>query len=66
MLIEKSIEFNIDLNAKDKEGKTVFLDTCKHSYSIIAEMLIRKSNEFNIDLNGLTNFGGTPFHLACL
>ena len=54
-LIQKSAEFNIDLNAKDKYGtdrmfdRTAFHLACENGHSkIVAEMLIQKSAELNI------------------
>ena len=51
VLIQKSAEFNIDLNAKDKFGTTIFHQACMDGWSKIAEILIQNSAEFNINLN---------------
>ena len=67
MLIKKSTEFNIDLNAKDVFGETAFHHACRNGHSLIVETLIQNSTEFNIDLNAITKQDGyTPFHIACL
>ena len=49
--MQKSLEFNIQLNAKDRSGRTAFHRVCCKGRSKIAEMLILKSAEFDIDLN---------------
>ena len=49
--LQKSDEFNIDLNTKDIVGKTAFHLACNNGHSKIAEMLMQKSVKFNIDLN---------------
>ena len=67
LLIHKSAELNIELNAKDFHGMTAFHFACKNGhYSKIAEMLVQKSTEFNTDLNGKDEYGRTGFHLACI
>ena len=66
MLIQKSAELNIDLNAKDRMfDRTAFHLACENGHSKIAEMLIQKSAEFNIELNAKDKYGTTAFHLAC-
>ena len=54
MLIEKSAELNIDLNAKGSGGRTAFHWTC-WGHTNLAEMFMQKSAEFNIDLNTKQN-----------
>ena len=66
MLIQKSTDFNINLNAKGDHGQTVFHFACKNGKSKIAEILMKKSVEFSINLNALDNFRRTGFHLACI
>ena len=49
MLIQKSTELNIDLNAKHMLfDRTAFHLACENGHSKIAKMLIQKSAEFNI------------------
>lgn len=51
MFIQKSIEFNIDLNAKDMNGQTAFQLACLYGHLDTVEILIKNSRQFNIDLN---------------
>ena len=70
MLVKKSLEFNIELNAKDNNGQTAFHLVCMNRrWSIfngnwvpgnsmwikIAKMLIEKSVDFKILLNAQNN-----------
>ena len=64
-LMKKSIEFKIDLNARDNFGNTAFHKACKNDHSKIAEMFIQKSAEFNIELNTKDQYGKTAFQYAC-
>ena len=66
MLIQKSVEFKIDLNAKDFGGFTAFENACLSGHTKIVEMLLEKSDEFNIVFKPNNNFKQTAFHLACL
>ena len=50
-MIQLDIELNIELNAKDKYGKTAFNWACFKGYLEVTEILIQKSAEFNIELN---------------
>ena len=50
MIMNKSAEFNIYLNAKDRYGQTAFYKACKEGQSKIAEMIIKKSGELNGDV----------------
>ena len=65
-LIQKSVKFNINLNAKGVYSWTAFQFACKEGHSKIAEILVQKSNEFRIDINAKTrDHDSTAFHLAC-
>ena len=64
MIITKSQEFNIYLNAKDLFGRTAFYWTCMNCHSEIAKMIIKKSAEFNIELNVKNYIGRTAYHSA--
>ena len=50
MLTQKSAEFNIDLNAKDKGGITAFHFACSRGWKIIVEMIIDNTESFKADL----------------
>ena len=67
MLIQKYVEFTIDLNAIDEwhDDKTAFHLACENGHSKVAEMIMQKSVEFNIDLNAKDRCARTAFHLAC-
>ena len=56
-MIQKSTDFDIDLNTKSLKDKTAFHFACEKGQSKIAEMLIQKSSDFNTDLN-TEHFGG--------
>ena len=66
MLVQNSMNMNIDLNAKDNDGDTAF----HHAFfncnmeSKISEMIFQNSVEFKIDLD-ITIDNMNPFHWAC-
>ena len=62
MMILKSVEFNIDLNAYNYDGKTAFHEACSESNFEIVDLIIKKSIEFKIDLNARDDMQKTPFH----
>ena len=61
----KSAKFNIDLNAKDEDGRTAFHHAFGNGHSDVVEIILMKSTEINIDLNGKDECGRTGFHHAC-
>ena len=63
--MQKSTEFNIDINSKDHCKRTGLHRACENGYSKIVEYLILKSDEFNIDINAENICKSTPFHKAC-
>ena len=65
MLVQKSAQFNIDLNAKDRFGWTPFHDACIFGHVKTVEILMQKSAEFNIELNTKSFSGWTPLHSTC-
>ena len=65
MVLIKYAELNLNLNAKDNNGKTGFHKACETNDSEIVEMLVRKSIKFNIDLNAKDKDGRTGLHYAC-
>ena len=50
LLIQKSDEFNIDLNAKDNNGMTGFDLACEYRQEAIADLLKKNAESFKIDL----------------
>ena len=66
MIINKSAEFDIKLNAKDGAGKTAFLLAVEHGQTKLVDMFIQKFTEANIKLNVKDHTGKTNFHFACM
>jgi len=70
LIIEKSSEFQIDLNAKNVYGETAFFRACNRNMEgnsdmiSVVQLLLEKSGPFNIDLNSKNYRGYTPF-MAC-
>ena len=63
MIIEKSAELGIDLNAKnDFCEQTALHRACGSGYADIVELIITKSIDFNINLNAVNEFGRTALH----
>ena len=65
MLLQKSTELKIDLNAKGYDRKTGFDWACNNGNLKLVEMIIQKSAVAKIDLNNRDNDGKTAFHHAC-
>merc|ERR1712012_933439 len=65
ILIQRSAEFNIDLNSKGKNGITGFHYACELENSKVVEILVQKSTEFKIDLNAKDELGHTAFRNVC-
>ena len=65
LLIQKSGELKIDLNAKNFEGNSALHMACSYGHTELVHMLLQKSVEFNIDLNAKNRFGTSAFHSAC-
>ena len=66
MLIEKSYEFGIDLNAKTKAyGTTAFHLACKFGHMDTAKILMEKSSTYNNNLNAKDKIRWTALHYAC-
>lgn len=66
ILVKKSLNLKVNLNAKDKNGKTGLHLACINGHSKIIEMLIENSVEQNIDLNSKDEDGRTTFHLGTI
>ena len=65
MILQKSKEFNIDLNAKTTNGMTALHYAVKNGDTKLVEMIIQKSTECNIDLNAKNKNNQTALDLAC-
>ena len=66
-IIKNSVEFGIDLNAKDSRmGLTAFHHTCSLGKAKIAELFIDNYLALNIDLNSKCNIGEISFFYACV
>ena len=63
-LMKKSIEFNIELNAKDEYGRTAFHLASSYGNTKIVKILIEHSKIFGLDLTLKDNDGRTGFQLA--
>ena len=61
LIIQKSSDFNIDLNARDKNDETAFNVACENKSSKMIKMLVQKSAEFHIDLNVKMKMGQLVF-----
>ena len=55
---------NIELNAKDTNGWTVFMVACFNGHPDVVKLLLDHSDR-NIELNARMNTGMTAFMLAC-
>ena len=64
MLVQKSAEFNIDLNAKDVEGSTAFHSACLMEEKKIVKMMVHLAKSFKLDLNAKNNDGQTGYEVA--
>ena len=64
MLIQKSTEFNIDLNARDEDGKTAFHFACRYGRKDVVEMMVYNTDFFKIDLKAKDKHGKTGFQYA--
>ena len=66
MLMDNSTTLSIDLNAKDKRGRTAFHFACGHGQVNVAKMLIENSATLRIDLNSKDDAGKTAYNLGLL
>ena len=64
MLVLKSTEINIDLNAKDEEGMTAFHLACMWGNERIVGMMIDNAKSFKLDFITIDNNGRTGFQCA--
>ena len=66
LILQKSAEHNIDLNAKDKNGKTAFHFASKFGYLYIMKMLAKNSEKLRIDLMAKDNGNKAGFEYVSL
>ena len=64
MIMKKSTELKMDLNAKDNFGRTAFHYACNFGKTIIIERMISNSKSLKLDLNAKDTDGKTAFKLA--
>ena len=64
LILQKSIQLDIELNAKDGTGRTPLHWACANDYLEIAEMILEKSNVLNIDTCATNVFGQTAYEEA--
>ena len=63
MIVQKSIELNMDLNARSKDGETAFICACRKEQSKIVEMLMQKGDRrFNHPTAGFVPAECTSIH----
>ena len=65
ILMNKSQELGMDLNAQDDYGRTAFHLACLNDHLDVAQFLIKNSLNLKIDLTIQDNDGSTALHLAC-
>ena len=61
MLLKKSDELQIDLNAKARRGNTAFHLACWEGHSEIAKMIIKNSSKLEIDLDSYNDDDYTSY-----
>mgnify|MGYP001318702270 FL=1 len=67
LLLEKSFEAGIDVNAKCKRIKTGFMLACKNGHLKITKLLMEESiDTMSIDFNAKDDLGNTAFGHACI
>ena len=65
LLMQNSVRYNIDLNAKDDNGQTVFMKACAKGLTGLVKLLVQNSKNTHLDVNA-TNFNGqTALMIAC-
>ena len=62
--MKNSIEFDLDLNAKDNFGMTAFHLACWWGKARTVETLLLNSKQFNIDVESTTKLGKNGLQLA--
>ena len=64
IVLQKSIQLNIELNAKDVTGRTPLHWACVNGRLKIAEMILEKSSVLNIDISSTNDLGQTAYEEA--
>ena len=64
ILLQKSADLKIDLNAKDEYGYTAFHRVCSFENTNIVKMVIEKAEYSRLDLKIKSPTGKTAFQLA--
>ena len=65
MILQRSTDLKIDLNAKDLDDYTAFHRACQKGKIKVVEIMIEYLESTDLDLNAQGG-NGTGFHLACL
>ena len=66
IFLEQYVKMNLNLDARDLNGGTVFHWAIKISHPDLVDLLLKKSVDLNVDINAYDHFGYTGFHIACL
>ena len=66
VLMQKSTELEIDLNAKDIHELTAFHWACVNSETSIVEMMIENAKIYNLDLEAKDECGKSGYDLASI
>ena len=64
LLIQKSAQFNIELNARDNEGFTAFHLACMEGRTSTVEIMMNNAKSFKLDLTAIDKGNRTGFQLA--
>ena len=64
IIMMKSLELKIDLNARHKRGKTAFPMACKRGWTNIVNMLIQNEEIFKLDITWRDENGNTGMQFA--
>ena len=64
MLLQKSAELNIHLNAKNLDGWTGFHQACYNGMTTTVERMMDNAESFKLELTAKTRYGETGFQLA--
>ena len=65
LMVTKSKEYGIDLNASDDNGCTGFWFACFEGHEEVVNLMLTSSIEYDIDLNARNHYGCTGLIVAC-